>query len=324
MELFNEFRNQSVTAFIKLVERLANGEILKEFQFEAEYYKLAEDPQRVTEVFYKKVIQNEKLMIFDFSDPNQVRLDEGVSLNNDAHIASILLKIEEQWLHAALNDELSALFLDKDEIMKLDINTSEYYKYIDDNWRERKGISEDMIRNFRTILEAINENKSISFEFMQKNTLTQATTIPVKLEYDERKNCIHMISYNSAEPEKMRFKKMDLSKISNIRILENDLLQENIPDINQEMQKKADKEPLEFTVTDYKNRNAINRALLAFSVYDHVVEPINEKKAIFTIMYYKMDRDLLMKEILAFGADIQITSPKYMVDKIKKILTERT
>ena len=33
-----------------------------------------------------------------------------------------------------------------------------------------------------------------------------------------------------------------------------------------------------------------------------------------------MDRDILLKEILAFDSDIIVESPKYMVDRIVEIL----
>ena len=78
--------------------------------------------------------------------------------------------------------------------------------------------------------------------------------------------------------------------------------------------------PVVFTVTDNKNRKAVDRALLAFSVYDHIVEPIDEKSARFTIQYYTMDLDILIKDILSFGPDIIVESPGYVVKRITDIL----
>ena len=77
-----------------------------------------------------------------------------------------------------------------------------------------------------------------------------------------------------------------------------------------------------FTVTDIKNRKAIERALIAFSIYDHTVEPIDDKTVRFTIEYYSMDLDLLIKDILAFGSDIKVESPKIVVNKIIEILNK--
>ena len=95
---------------------------------------------------------------------------------------------------------------------------------------------------------------------------------------------------------------------------------DDIPDIKEEMIEKTAYRPVVFTVTDNKNRKAVERALLAFSVYDHIVEPIDEKTARFTIQYYKMDLDILIKDILSFGADIKVESPQFVVNRIIEIL----
>ncbi|SFX39545.1 WYL domain-containing protein [Ruminococcus sp. XPD3002] len=311
MELFNEYRNKSLRAFLKLAERISYGEELSIDEFEAEYYRLSGDNKKITSVFYKNTLYNDKLPIFDTRE-GKVRLFGEPDKCSNKHISDTLLKSEITWLHNALNDKLSKLFLSDEERISIDAKLSdytEYYKNIDDMWRSNEDISEEVEKNFKIILKAINEKQALSYTFKNKN----CEGFPVRIEYDERTCRIYMIIYDGN-----RFVKSDISKLSDIYITENSI--DTIPEIKDDMLNKKAYLPVVFTVTDDKNRKAIDRALLAFSVYDHVVEPIDEKTARFTIQYYTMDLDLLIKDILAFGSDIKVESPRYVVKRITDIL----
>lgn len=316
MELFNEFRNKSVNSFMCLAERIANGEIFSVKEFEEEYYRLSGDDKwrkkKITKEFYENVIFSSKFNIFDLRNKDKVKLCIDINSDDEIHILNIPLKTEKMWLHTALHDKLSRLFFTDEEIRFLDNGLSEYqlyYEHIDDAWRNGEDITEITAANFRTILQAINEKKSLTYTYRGKNE--EGT--PVKIEYDERICKIYAIFYNDN-----RFIKSDISRLSDIVIKEQ--LHKNIPEIKQEMLEKKGYKPVVFTVTDNKDRGAIERALVAFSVYDHAVDPIDEKTARFTIQYYRMDLDILIKDILAFGADIKVESPQIVVDKIKEIL----
>lgn len=315
MELFNEFRNKSVSSFICLAERIANGEIFSVKEFEEEYYRLSADDKwrkkKITKEFYENVLFSGKFPIFDLRNKNKVKLCFDVNSDDEIHILNIPLKTEKMWLHTALHDKLSSLFFTDEEIAFLDDGLSEYQLYYEhiDAWRKGEDITKITAVNFRTILQAINDKKSLSYTYRGKNE--EGT--PVKIEYDERICKIYAIFYNDN-----RFIKSDISRLSNIVIKER--LHKDIPEIKQEMLEKKAYKPVIFTVTDNKNRRAIQRALVAFSVYDHFVDPIDEKTAKFTIQYYTMDLDILIKDILAFGADIKVESPQLVVDKIKEIL----
>ncbi len=307
MELFHEFRNRSVLAFMILAERIANGEVFSKNEFETEYYKLANDEKRMSKVFFENVFYN---CIFDIRDDKRIGLYAQNDSDCDIHISNIPLETEKKWLNTALNDRLQNLFFSEEDLPELGFDFSKYHLYyrnIDDEWRKNEDISSESAKNFRMILQAINEKKSISYTYNQD----RSEGTPVKIEYDERTCKIYIIVYDGS-----RFIKADISKLADIQ-LSGDVA-DTIPNIKEDMEKK--KRSVVFTVTDHKNRKAIERALLAFSVYDHVVEPIDEKTARFNIQYYSMDRDILLKEILAFGADIIVESPKYMVERIVEIL----
>ena len=310
MELFHKYRNKSMMAFTELAERIANGEIFSKNEFENEYYRLSGD--RFPSVFYRKVMDNERISVFDTEDKKRVKLSEMLESSDDITISDILLKTEEYWLCSALSDNLAGLFLSDDEIRSVKEKFSDcpqYYRNIDDHWRKGEDISESTAADFRTILHAINSKKSLSYTCKGKKYIGT----PIRIEYDERTCRIYMILYNGD-----RFIKSDISGLSDIEVT--DGLFENIPEITEEMLGKQAYRPVVFTVSDKKNRNAIERALLAFSVYDHIAEPLDEKTVRFTIQYYTMDLDILIKDILSFGADIKVESPKFVVKKIIEII----
>ncbi len=312
MELFHKYRNRSVQAFIKLAERVSAGEELSVNEFEAEYYRLSGDSKRITSIFYQNVVDNTNLPIFDLRDKKRVRLCIELSPEQKIHISDIVLKPEKYWLSAALKDKLSSLFLSDEESALLEPELSgspDYYRHIDDSWRSSENITEQAAENFRLILRAINEGQALSYTYNAQN----CEGVPVRIEYDERTCEIYMILHNGS-----RFVKSDITKLSEIRETENNF--GDIPEIKEGMINKKAYRPVVFTVTDNKNRKAVDRALLAFSVYDHIVEPIDEKSARFTIQYYTMDLDILIKDILSFGPDIIVESPGYVVKRITDIL----
>ena len=300
MELFNEYRNRSLRALTILAERIANGEVFSESELREEYSRLSGD---YNYVFYEKIVNNAndkdeaksedkdeaksedkdeakskdkekgktKLPVFDFSKKGHVLLNEMISAqlscDDDIHISNLPLKTEKIWLNMALNDKLRKLFFSEEELAEFGFDFSEYplyYRNIDDEWRKNEDISDISAKNFRMILQAINEKKAISYTYNQAS----CNGTPVKIEYDERTCKIYMIVYDES-----RFIKADVSKLFDVQL--SGEAADNIPDIKEDMEKK--KRSVVFTVTDYKNRKAIERALLAFSVYDHVVEPIDEK-----------------------------------------------
>ena len=249
MELFHEYRNKSVRAFMLLAERIANGEVFTRIQFETEYYKLSGDSKRITSVFYEKVIYDDKFSIFDLRDVKHVRLCEDIVPKGEIHIANIPLKTEKNWLNTALNDKLCNLFLSDEEISELGYDFSEcimYYRNIDDEWRKSEDISTDAAENFRMVLQAINEKKAISYSY--NGTSCEGT--PVKIEYDERKCKIYMIVYDG-----VRLIKTDITKLSDLMIKES--IAEKTPEIKEIMEKKKGYKPVVFTVTDNKKRKVI-------------------------------------------------------------------
>jgi hypothetical protein len=309
MELFHEYRNKCLNALIILAERIANGEVLTKNQFESEYFRLADDSKRNSAVFFENVISDFKCPIFNTQNKNHVKL--AFEDEKKISVSYFPLNTEKSWLFAALNDRFTSLFLN-DEANSLRDNLSgafRYSDYIDDNWRNDMNLSEKSFVNFPVVLDALNHRNQISFKYRNNDY----TGVPHKIEYDERKCRFFAIILNSD----FRLK-ADISLISDITVT--DKVCDISLDSAEEKRDEKVRRPVVFTVTDEHNHNAVERAMSAFSVYDHEVEKISDKKAIFKISCYSQELDLLIKEILAFGPDIKVEKPRLVKNKIIDIL----
>ena len=117
MELFNEYKNKEFRAVISIAERINNGEVFNKGELASEYYKISGD--RFPSHFYNNVISIDQSLIFEVEEKKEnlpeakrkVGLNENIISEKQKHIANIPLKSEKNWLHAALNDRLSKLFL---------------------------------------------------------------------------------------------------------------------------------------------------------------------------------------------------------------------
>lgn len=310
MELFHEYKNKCINALIILAERIANGEKMSYYQFEGEYYRLADDLNRTSAIFYKNVVNDMKCPIFNIHSKENVCLCE--KTENKISISDIPLNTEKLWIQSALNDNFSKLFYNEEQISQLkQMNTDipNYYKCIDDNWRGELNYDNQDLSNFSILLDAINNRRKITYSVQKKICEGEV----VKIEYDERKGCLYAIIISDNRPLKV-----DISKMSEIHIF--DEIIGDISDVRENMKDKKAKTPVIFKVTDRHNHNALERAILAFSVYDHEVEKLNEKEARFTIRYYRMDFDIIIKEILSFGPDIQVENPSFVKKRIIDIL----
>ena len=163
MELFHEYRNRCVRAFIELMERIVNGEEMTVAEFESEYYRISGDKKRITSVFYENVVFNIKRPVFDMSDKKKVKLCLEKVPKGNIHILNKTLKSENDWLYAAMNDRLSSLFLTEEYISEIRSKLSDcndYYRYIDDMWRKDETITDENAEIFQIVLDAINEKKT--------------------------------------------------------------------------------------------------------------------------------------------------------------------
>lgn len=72
-------------------------------------------------------------------------------------------------------------------------------------------------------------------------------------------------------------------------------------------------------------RQALDRVMIQFSIYEKITEKIDDDNYIFTLSYEAEDEIDIIIRILSFGPNLQVVGPDSFVNQIKKRLeTQRS
>lgn len=308
MELFDAYKNKFLNAFIILTERLLNGEKIKKYNFLNTFYQLANDDTYQGEVLSNKVTSG-KNEFFVVDSDGYMTLDENFKVPYKNITLRLFTESERLWLKEALNSKISNIFFKYSELNEFVADRDFlWYSFIDDK-NIKSNYKQNLKKNMKILLEAINSKSKIRYTY-KGSEKREYESLPVKIEYDNRKQRFYAILWNGS-----RMIKSILSKMINIEII--DKYDEEDYSVSEFMKKKRNKEPVVFYVSDKRNHNAINRAIETFCIYEHTIEEQEDNTIKCTINYYDIDSDLLFEDILSFGADIQVISPQNVIDKIK-------
>lgn len=297
MELFDAYKNKFLNAFIILTERLLNGEKIEDFN--SDFYDLANADENQGKILFEKVFYEGKNGFF--------------AKNFEASNKNITLRLftesERLWLKEAFNSKISNIFFKYSELNEFGADKNLlWYSFIDDK-NIKPNYKQNLKKNMKILLEAINSKSKIRYMY-KGSEKREYESLPVKIEYDNRKQRFYAILWNGS-----RMIKSILSKMIDIEIT--DKYNDEDYSVSEFMKKRRNKEPVVFYVSDKRNHNAINRAIETFCIYEHTIEEQEDNTIKCTINYYDIDSDLLFDDILSFGADIQVISPQNVIDKIK-------
>lgn len=314
MELFHEYHNRFFMALVELAERIASGENISALEFERIYFERGSGGRkRIGDTFLEQVKHNPKLSLFDFSDRNTVRLT--IDVSTPAAIANIPLKVERIWCAAALCDQYAALFFDHDAAGRIRDTLADdsfpYYTLIDNSVCDMTPEELCAVQSvFRLSLDAVLERQDVQFCYEGKGVISGT---PLRIIYDEKDKQFSLLLKHEDTVES--FAMMKMTELSTTGYS----AQTDVS-VRELMAPYKAAEPIVFEVTDYQNRRAIERAVITFSVYDHIVRIIGENKAEITINYYRFDLDDVVRRILSFGTDAIIKSSDAAFEHMKKIL----
>lgn len=308
MELFDAYKNKFLNAFIILTERLLNGEKIEKYNFLNTFYQLANDDTYQGEVLSNKVTSG-KNEFFVVDSDGYMTLDEKFKVPYKNITLRLFTESERLWLKEALNSKISNIFFNYSEHNEFDAERGLlWYSFIDDK-NIKSNYNQNLKKNMKVLLEAINSRKKIKYTYKKTKKL-EYECLPVKIEYDNRKQRFYAILWNGS-----RMIKSILSNMINVEIT--DKYDDENYSVSEIMKKRKNKEPVVFYVSDKRNHNAINRAIETFCIYEHIIEEQEDSTIKCTINYYDIDSDLLLDDILSFGADIKVVSPQNVVEKIK-------
>lgn len=313
MEIFNETKNRYVITILMLINRIYNGAILSENEFDELFQELSGDVNNSSwsfrENYLKKSPDDGGYNIFDFSDKSHVKL----RINATAPL--LLCAAEKIWLKTALEDIHSDLFFNDEMKERLEgglrgispLNAKCNIK------RDRVNgdvFDSELAQKLQTVLRAIHTKRELIYSnhTAKNGDYLDKRAVPYKIEYSiaEDKLRVSMFSADEERPIKANLSTMfDLSLGNEIQ---------NRDSIEEMVSKRLNSEPLCFIVTN--KRDAVERAILAFTKYKRNIEKLDDSRYKFEITYYSFDESALISDILSFGPMIEVVSPQSVRDKV--------
>lgn len=312
MEIFNETKNRYVITTLMLINRIYNGEILSENEFDELFQELSGDVNNSSWKFrndmLKKSPENRGCNIFDFSDKSHVKL------RINAPVSLLPCAAEKIWLKAALEDIHSGLFFNDDLKARLESGLQGVSSLNVKCEIKRERVNMDVVdsglaQKLQTVLTAIHSKRELIYSNHTKNgDYIDKRAVPYKIEYSiaEDKLRVSMWSTDKECPIKANLSSMfDLSLGNEVTGRES---------IEEMVSRRLNSDPLCFIVTD--KRGAVERALLTFTKYKRNIEKLEDSRYKFEITYYSFDENALISDILSFGPMIEVVSPQSVRDKV--------
>lgn len=223
-----------------------------------------------------------------------------------------LTTLEKQWLKALLLDPRLRLF----EISEAGLEdveplfTPEQFVYFDryadgDDYTDPR-----YIEHFRCILQAMREGRKLRVRFHGHLGARHCyTCIPYKLEYSSKDDKFRLLTGFWNRPLIV-----NISRIDTVELLEPWEESEYRPPRAQEVR---------LVMELYDARNALERAMLAFSDLEKETERIDEKRYHITLHYRPEDETEILIRILSFGPVLKVLEPESMAERLRQRLARQ-
>lgn len=215
--------------------------------------------------------------------------------------------LQKRWLKSLMLDSRIQLFSPSMEGLEdieplYDDNTFYYFdKYSDGDCFTDKLY----IENFKIILTALNDKKSIKIKFESKFGKRHTwICIPYKLEYSQKDDKFRLNVFADST-----LKTINLGSVESC-----ELLQEYL-----ESQCKMPLSKERYIVMELKDgRNALERAMLHFSNLKKETVKIDDKNYRITLYYDNEDETEIVIRVLSFGPMVKVIEPESFVKQLKK------
>ena len=231
---------------------------------------------------------------------------EGKSILNN-QVDRPLTILEKRWIKSLLSDPRIKLF-QPDETGLEDVEPlfdSEDFVYYDQYQDGDPYVDEHYIEIFRSILEAVHEQKSVQILYQRKNgTEEWQSCNPIRIEYSQRDDKFRVLSSVNG-----KIATFNIAKISEVR------QQGDFYPIEETETKFHGKRSVELLVED--TGRILERLLLQFSIYERTTECIGEHTYKIILNYEEEDETDLLIRILSFGPRIKVIGPKNFVKRMR-------
>lgn len=224
--------------------------------------------------------------------------------------------LQKRWLKALCNDKRIRLFVNdvvlerlKNQLQDVEalFNENDYYLY--DKYSDGDPYDDsEYIKNFRTVLEAIHQKKTISVEYTGRfGQQKRFICAPCKIEYSEKDDKFRIIS-----KVRNRHSILNIARINSCELTENskvdDISEEDLPDNRR----------TSVTLEIYNERKAMERVMLAFAHFEKSAVQISDDVYQLTLNYDSFDETELVVRVLNFGPMVKVIEPQSFVKLIQE------
>ncbi len=225
--------------------------------------------------------------------------------------------LQKRWLKALCNDKRIRLFVSdevlerlKNQLQDVEVlfNENDYYLY--DKYSDGDPYDDpDYIKNFRTVLEAIHQKKTISVEYTGRfGQQKRFICAPCKIEYSEKDDKFRIIS-----KVRNRHSILNIARINSCELTDNskvdDISEEDLPDNRR----------TSVTLEIYDDRKAMERVMLAFAHFEKSAVQISDEVYRLTLNYDSFDETEFVVRVLSFGPMVKVLEP----ESFRNLIQER-
>ena len=229
--------------------------------------------------------------------------------------------LQKRWLKALCNDKRIRLFVSDEVLERLKnqlqdvealFNENDYYLY--DKYSDGDPYDDpDYIKNFRTVLEAIHQKKTISVEYTGRfGQQKRFICAPYKIEYSEKDDKFRIIS-----KVRNRHSILNIARINSCELTDNskvdDISEEDLPDNRR----------TSVTLEIYDERKAMERVMLAFAHFEKSAVQISDDVYQLTLNYDSFDETELVVRVLSFGPMVKVLEPESFRNLIQERISKQ-
>ena len=229
--------------------------------------------------------------------------------------------LQKRWLKALCNDKRIRLFVSDEVLERLKnqlqdveplFTENDYYLY--DKYSDGDPYDDsEYIKNFRTVLEAIHQKKTISVEYTGRfGQQKRFICAPCKIEYSEKDDKFRIIS-----KVRNRHSILNIARINSCELTENskvdDISEEDLPDNRR----------TSVTLEIYDERKAMERVMLAFAHFEKSAVQISDDVYQLILNYDSFDETELVVRVLSFGPMVKVIEPPSFRNLIQERISKQ-
>ena len=224
--------------------------------------------------------------------------------------------LQKRWLKALCNDKRIRLFVSdevlerlKNQLQDVEALFKENNYYLYDKYSDGDPYDDsEYIKNFRTVLEAIHQKKTISVEYTGRfGQQKRFICAPCKIEYSEKDDKFRIIS-----KVKNRHSILNIARINSCELTDNSKVDDNSEE------DLPDNRRTSVTLEIYDERKAMERVMLAFAHFEKSAVQVSDEVYRLTLNYDSFDETELVVRVLSFGPMVKVLEPQRFVDLVKE------